>query len=111
MINSKRKGTVFERCLVMQAMESGLPAQRAYASNGESLGKSKEVDLEIASFGVQAKIRKSFTKDLRELQAYLLIDDVDAVVFRENHGQAFVMMDWFEWLNLVHRAEMSSKRD
>ena len=54
---SKRKGNSFERELVNQAKAAGIPAQRAYASNGEALGRSADVDCLIGSYAVQAKRR------------------------------------------------------
>ena len=56
---SKVKGNNYERELVAQARDKGLESERAYASNGRSLGESEEVDLIISGCRVQAKRRKA----------------------------------------------------
>lgn len=92
---SKRKGNFFERELVHLATESGLPAERAYASNGRALGHGEEVDVLIGGKRVQAKRRKA-------LPAYLVpSDEVDAVAFRADRGEPLVLVTLWEWLDLV----------
>jgi Holliday junction resolvase len=94
---SKRKGNGFERELVNQALESGMDAKRAYASNGESLGHHAEVDLVVAGKRIQAKRRKA-------LPAYLIpSDEVDATVFRADHGDTLVLLNWFDYLDLIKK--------
>lgn len=95
---SKRKGNDFERELVGNAKMSGLEAKRAYASNGESLGMHAEVDLVVAGKTIQAKRRKA-------LPAYLQCEHTDAVVFRCDRGETLVLIDWWEYLNLVKGCE------
>ena len=93
---SKSKGNKFEREIVNLANTSGLQAKRAYASNGESLGFSAEVDLVVAGKKIQAKIRKT-------LPAYLQIPrDCDAVVFRQDRGETLVLIDFYDYLDLIH---------
>ena len=41
---SKAKGNRFERLVVKLAKEAGFTAQRAYASDGRSLGEAPDVD-------------------------------------------------------------------
>ena len=53
---SKIKGNTFERECVNKAKERGLTAQRAYASNGMSLGLDEEVDALISGYKVQCRI-------------------------------------------------------
>jgi len=96
---SKNKGSGFERELVNQAIESGLEAKRAYASNGESLGHHAEVDVLIAGKRIQAKRRKA-------LPAYLCpTDNVDAVVFRADRGDTLCLVNWFDYLDLLKQVE------
>lgn len=96
--SSKRKGNGFERELVQQAKDSGLPAERAYASNGRALGHAEDVDAVIGGKRVQAKRRKA-------LPAYLQpTDTVDAVAFRQDRGETLVLITWWEWLDLVKGA-------
>ena len=54
---SKRKCNAFERELVNMAKGAGIPAQRAYASNGQALGLSADVDCLIGGYAIQAKRR------------------------------------------------------
>lgn len=90
-MNNKRRGSNFERTIVNKAKKLGLFAKRAYASNGEALGKVKEVDLMIEDKAIQAKKRKA-------LPAYLKLDEgVDAVVFNTDRELPLVLvsLDWY----------------
>jgi len=90
---SKRKGNRLERELVHQARERGLAADRAYASNGLSLGEAEEVDIVINGMRLQAKRRKKFP-------AYLKLGEgVDGVVFRADRGPAYVLIRWKDLLD------------
>ena len=92
---SKRKGNGFERELVELAEKSGLPAKRAWGSNGEALGHHAEVDLLIDSKRIQAKRRKA-------LPAYLQPNEnVDAVAFRQDRGEPLVLVTLWEYLDLL----------
>lgn len=92
---SKRKGNEFERELVRLAIESGLQAERAYASNGRALGECDAVDVKIDAKRVQAKRRAA-------LPAYLQIPDgCDAVAFRQDRGEPLVLITLWEWMDLV----------
>jgi len=95
---NKTKGNGYERELVASARESGLPAERAYASNGKSLGHSEDVDCLIGGKRVQAKRRKTLASFLKPTES------VDAVAFREDRGETFVLTTWWEWLDLVSAA-------
>ena len=94
---SKRKGNTFERELVNQAKAAGLDAERAYASNGRSLGHHEEVDVLVGNKRIQAKRRKAIAKWMRPNQ------NVDAVVVREDQGESIVLMTWEEYLRLLGR--------
>lgn len=95
---SKRKGNTFEREIVKQAIASGLTAQRAYASNGRSLGHHEEVDLLVAGKRIQAKRRKAIASWMRPNV------NVDAVAVREDNGETMIIMTWWEYLDLLHAA-------
>ena len=83
----------FERELVNEARAKGLCADRAYASDGRSLGESCEVDVLVQGMRLQAKRRKA-------LPAYLQIPDgADAVVFRQDRGETMVLMRWEDVLD------------
>lgn len=91
---SKRKGNRFERAIVRKAEAKDLEAERAYASNGESLGEVEECDVLIRgredkgldALRVQAKRRKSHAQYLHPPEG------TDAVVLREDRGEALAVM-------------------
>lgn len=92
---SKVKGNNYERELVAQAREKGLLAERAYASNGRSLGHSEEVDLVVEGCRIQAKRRK-------HLPAYLALNEgVDAVTFRQDKGETLVLIRLDDFLDKI----------
>lgn len=90
---SKRKGTGFERELVNEATAAGLVAERAYASNGRALGCAEVVDLAVAGMRLQAKRRRKLAKD------YRVPEGADGTVFREDHGETFVLIRWTDLLD------------
>jgi len=92
---SKTKGNGFERELVNQAKEKGLESKRAYASNGESLGMDKEVDLLINDWRIQAKRRKKGASYLK------IPTGCDAVVFRFDNGKSQVLLDFNDFLDYI----------
>ena len=53
---SKQKGNRFEREVVRICKEKGIKSQRAWGSNGMSLGMHEEVDLTINDLKIQAKV-------------------------------------------------------
>lgn len=91
---SKRKGNAFERELVKQAQGWGFSSQRAWGSNGRSLGHHEEVDLLIEEFKVQAKRRKTLPK-------YLKCEHTDIVTFREDRGETLTLMKHETFLNIL----------
>tara|TARA_R100000458_G_C8227775_1_gene210331 strand:+ start:142 stop:480 length:339 start_codon:yes stop_codon:yes gene_type:complete len=92
---SKRKGNAFEREIVSQARELGLPAKRAWGSDGRSLGENPEVDLVVDTIKIQAKRRAAIPAWLRPSE------HVDAHAFREDRGEAFVMIPLWDYLQLL----------
>ena len=63
---SKQKGNRFEREVVNRAKELHIGAERAYASNGLSLGHAEEVDVVLdgadKEWRVQCKVRKNIAR-------------------------------------------------
>lgn len=92
--SSKRKGNRFEREIVRTAEAKGLEAERAYASNGQSLGEVKACDVLIRgrdddvldALRIQAKRRKSHAQYLHPP------DGTDAVVLREDREDALAIV-------------------
>ena len=92
---SKQKGNRFEREVVKQAQAQGLKAERAYASNGESLGMHAEVDVLIGKFKGQCKIRKRIAAWVKTPES------CDITLVRENRGDTFIVMPYDKFLNLI----------
>lgn len=100
---SKTKGNGYERELVNQCRSRGIEAKRAYASNGQSLGCHETVDLIAGSRKIQAKRRKRLLKGLQDLIDNL--QHADAVVFREDKAESFVILKWQNYLDLIDSDE------
>ena len=92
---SRRKGNRFERALVNEARDAGLDAERAYASNGRSLGHAEAVDLTIGAWTVQAKRRKSIAQYLTAPEG------ADVVAVREDYGEPLVVLPFEAFLDLL----------
>lgn len=95
---SKRKGDRFERELVRQAEAAGVPAQRAFMSNGRALGEAKGVDLVLGLQGewrIQAKRRKSIAQYLTPPEG------ADVVAVREDYGDSLVVLPYEAFLDLL----------
>ena len=107
--SSKRKGNRFEREVVHEAEAKGLEAERAYASNGQSLGEVKACDVLIRgrdddvldALRVQAKRRKSHAQYLHPPEG------TDAVVLREDREDALAVVPLGLLLNLLTDSDTS----
>jgi Holliday junction resolvase len=96
---SKVKGNGFERELVQFFTTSGIPAKRAYASNGEALGHHASVDVVAAGKRLQAKRKARIAIWMKPSE------NQDAVVFREDRGQTYVCITLAEYANLLKQTE------
>ena len=76
---SKQKGTGFEREIVNQAIASGIPAKRAYGSNGEAMGEHREVDVKLGGYNAQLKRRARLPDYLKPSE------HVDIQILREDN--------------------------
>lgn len=103
----KDKGNRFEREIVNKVRKvSDLEVERAYGSNGESLGEAKEVDVriqlkcgEILKF--QCKNNKHFPKYMRDLINLMDLDKVNVLAFRANKKGAYVLLNLDYFIKLV----------
>jgi Holliday junction resolvase len=96
---NKAKGNKFEVELVHDAQEKGLEAKRAWGSNGIAIGEAEEVDVLVEKTRIQAKRRKKLPK-------WLAINEgVDAVVFREDKGETYILMRWEKVLKKMATAK------
>lgn len=90
---SKEKGNRFERQIVELCKIWEIRAKRAWGSNGQALGMHEEVDILIDDdFRVQAKCRAKLPMYLKPTE------EVDCVVFKEDRGEIFIMMNFEDWL-------------
>lgn len=102
---NKRKGNNYERELVKEALKLGIDAERAFASDGRSLGETENVDVKIAGFNIQAKRRK-------KIADYLLPgENVDVQVFRQDYGESLALMRYSLFLKLLKDAECDDDTD
>ena len=89
---SKRKGNTHEREVVNIAHSYGINGERAYASNGRSLGLHEEVDVLLeGDLRIQAKRRKKIADWLKPTEV------VDAVVVREDRGENYIILRYNEF--------------
>lgn len=96
---SKRKGNGFESEVVKRFRAEGATAERAWGSNGAALGESPDVDIVANLNGRKWRLQ---AKRRARLPKYLLPSDtVDAVVAREDRGDAIVVMRFDDFIKLT----------
>jgi hypothetical protein len=98
-LKSKRKGSQFEREVVALGRAFGIPSQRAWGSNGQSLGLAESVDLVIGSWRVQAKRRKRLPQFLQ------IPEGCDLVVTRMDSKESLVLIPLRRFLELVVKGQ------
>ena len=95
---NKQRGNELEREFVSLAHKYGLSAQRAWGSDGRSLGKDSEVDVEIEGYDLQIKRRK-------KIAGYLKIPpSCHCVGFKQDRGPLLILIPadlLFELLEVV----------
>jgi len=98
-----------EREVVRTAEAKDLEAERAWNSDGRSLGETEETDVLLRPFGtmldeylrVQCKRRKSIAQ-------YLTCDSADIVVVREDYGDNLAVVPLDMLLDLLKNADDES---
>lgn len=89
----KNKGNRFERKIVEICDLHDIPAKRAYASDGRSLGMSSEVDVLINDdIKVQAKCRKKLASHIQPNE------NVDVQIVKQDRGPTMVIMEINDFL-------------
>jgi len=94
-----RRSKRHEREIVHAAEDVGLDAERAWNSDGRSLGEHREADCRLkapdgTTWTVQAKRRKTVAQ-------YLTCDGADVVVTREDRGENLVVLPLDRFLSLL----------
>lgn len=101
---SKAKGNRLEREVVKMAQDNDLIAERAYGSNGKSLGLEEDVDVKIDTwskengpnmYAVQCKSRKSIADYIKPP------DSCDFTVVKENRGEPLAVIPLKRLLELL----------
>ena len=93
---SKIKGNQFETRVANLAKAEGIPAVRAWGSNGASLGLHEEVDVLIDKiWKVQCKCRAKIAQWIKPN------DNVDIQIVKEDYGEIFVIMPYKRFLKLI----------
>ena len=89
---SKRKGNTHEKEVVSIAASYGIEGERAWGSNGKSLGLHEEVDVLLeGDLRIQAKRRKRIANWLKPSEV------VDAVVVREDRAENYIILRYDEF--------------
>lgn len=88
-----------EREIVHAAEDAGLSAERAWNSNGKSLGEAEECDVRTTDadgrdWSIQAKRRK-------QVASYLTCEDADLTVIREDYGDNLAVVPLDDFLALL----------
>lgn len=91
---NRQRGNELERELVNKAKEFGFEAERAWGSNGRSLGETEGVDCLVDGVRIQAKRKKTIPQWLRPPEG------ADVVAFREDHKKPYIIISYEEWLRL-----------
>jgi Holliday junction resolvase len=97
---SKNKGNRFERLVVNITKDEGIPAKRAYGSNGQALGCHEEVDVLINNtIKVQCKTRKKIANWI------MPSEHVDIQVIKEDRGIPYAVLPYDDYLELIKLLE------
>jgi len=95
MPDPKKKGYAFEREIVNHVIERGFDAQRAWGSDGRSLGFGHNVDILIDGRTFQLKRRASIAD-------YVTPDnDVFGQIIRADRKPAYVVLRLDDFLDLI----------
>ena len=94
---SKAKGNRFEREVKNKISERGFACERAYASNGLSLGEHEEVDVRAIIkdrvYRIQCKVRK-------KIASWIVpnTEVVDVQIVKQDRGEPLVIQPLSAWL-------------
>lgn len=99
---SKEKGNRLERAIVKAFIEAGYDCQRAWGSNGRSLGMPDDVDAVAVVNGrqlkIQAKSRKSIADYIKPPAS------CDATIVKEDRGDMLVVIPLKKLIDLLHES-------
>ena len=100
--SNARRSKRHEREIVHAAEDAGIEAERAWNSDGRSLGEHTECDVRLEAPGgstwtVQAKRRRAVAN-------YLTCDGTDVVVTRQDRSENLVVLPLDRFLSLLKEA-------
>jgi len=99
---SKRKGNRYEREIVEAAEAAGLEAERAFASDGRSLGETEATDVLIRHPEANVSdCTRLQCKRRANVAQYLQCDDADVTVIREDYGESLAVVPLGVFLDLL----------
>ncbi len=91
---SSRKGYAYERELMEYLNNEGFEVQRAWGSDGRSMGVEPDVDLIADGIKIQAKRRKVIPK-------WLELGNCDVVMTRGDHRSTLAVIPLSEYVRLL----------
>ena len=91
---SSRKGYAYEKELAEQLTEEGFKCQRAWGSDGRSMGVEPDVDIIADGIKIQAKRRKAIPK-------WLELGSCDVVMFRGDHRESLAVIPMKEYVRIL----------
>ncbi len=95
---SKAKGNRFEKLVEQMTIDSGIPAKRAWGSNGNALGHHEEVDVLIDNnIKVQCKCRAKIAEWM------IPNENVDIQVIKEDRGIPYAVLPYDKYLELIKK--------
>jgi len=106
---SKQKGNRLEREVVKVVQDAGFVGERAYASNGKSLGLEEDVDVKMTghyvhpidktkferSFSIQCKSRKTIANYIKPPES------CNFTILKEDRGELLAVIPFKELLKLL----------
>ncbi len=96
---NKSRGNRFERYVVQRAKEEGFDAERAWGSDGKSLGLTHDVDAvirtKIETWKCQMKKRKSIASYVKPSE------NVDVQIIGEDRQEPLVVIPLSKFLKLI----------
>ena len=104
---NKKRGYVLEKEVVDLADELGFDAKRAWGSNGNALGKERDVDVSLSSGGSTLDFQVKRKKKLPLI--WKLPKHLNGVIFREDNDKtSYVLVDLEKYL-IMAKSYFSSK--
>ena len=97
--NNRDRGNRYERELVNEFKDAGVPAERTWGSDGRSRGLIAEVDLILET---KQGVKYGQAKRKKRIPAYLEpVDGIDIQVIRADRSESLVVMRISDYISLI----------